>query len=65
MSEESAQQMYLEYDIEYCNGDEDTMYVIPDEAHLQQDEVYAIRATEECDASDNTLIAFGPSERDC
>lgn len=65
MAEESAQQLYLEYDVEYCNGGEDTMYVIPNEAHLQNDEVYAVRATEECKATDNTLVAFGPSEREC
>ena len=65
MAAESADQMYLEYDVEYCNGDEDTMYVIPDEAELEQDETYAVRATQECKDSDNTLVAFGPSRRDC
>lgn len=69
MSEESAPQVYLEYDIEYCNDDDDdnddTMYVIPDEAELAQDEVYEFRSTQECKASDNTLVAFGPSNQDC
>lgn len=66
MAEESAPQAYLEYDIEYCNEDnEDTMYVIPDEAELAQDETYVFRAVQECKATDNTLVAIGPSNQEC
>lgn len=65
MSGESAQQVYLEYGIEYCDSDndesDDTMYVIPNEAHLSQDETYMFRAIQDCKATDNTLVAFGPS----
>lgn len=66
MSEESAQQTYLEYDIEYCeSGDEATMYIIPDEAELAQEEVYEFRAVQECRATDNELVALGPSDSEC
>lgn len=65
MSGESAPQGYLEYDIQYCDGEEDTMYVIPEEAELAQDEVYEFRAVQECKATDDWLAAFGPSNRDC
>lgn len=66
MADESAEQAYLEYDIEYCDGDDDdTMYVIPEEAELAQDETYVIRSVQECKATDNTLIAFGPAQHDC
>lgn len=67
MSEESADQMYLEYDVQYCEDDDDetTMYIIPDEAELAQDEVYEFRAVQECKATDNQLVALGPSNQEC
>lgn len=66
MADESADQAYLEYEIEYCDDDgDDTMYVIPDEAALAQDETYVIRSVHECKATDNTLVAFGPARQDC
>lgn len=67
MAEESAQQTYLGYDIEYCDEDdsEDTLYVIPDEATLARSEVYEFRAIQPCTATENELVAFGPSDQDC
>lgn len=67
MSEESEMQAYLQYDIQYCEGDDDdaTLYVIPDEAPLVQDQVYEFRAVQECKATDNQMVAFGPSNQEC
>lgn len=67
MSEESAEQTYLEYEIQYCDSDDDsdaTLYVIPDEAELAQQEVYEFRAIQECRDSENQLVAFGPTNQD-
>lgn len=66
MATESAQQAYLEYTIEYCNSDDEaTMFVIPDEAELAQEQVYEFRASRPCRATDNTMVAFGPSNQAC
>lgn len=69
MSGESAEQTYLEYTIQYCeDGDDEddaTMYVIPDEAELVQDQVYEFRAVQECKATDNQMVALGPSNQEC
>lgn len=66
MATESAEQWYLEYDIEYCNSDDEaTMYVIPDEAELAQDQVYEFRASRPCRANDLTMVALGPSDDEC
>lgn len=67
MAEQSQEQTYLEYDIQYCDDDddEDTLYVIPDEATLAQTEVYEFRAIRPCRATNNELVAFGPSDQDC
>lgn len=66
MSAESAPQTYLQYDIEYCNREDSaTLYVIPDEAALAQQEVYEFRSVRPCRASDLEKVAFGPSNQDC
>lgn len=69
MSGESADQTYLQYDIQYCDSDDDdsdaSMYVIPNEAELAQDETYVIRSIQECKANDNYKVAFGPARESC
>lgn len=66
MANQSAEQMYLEYNIEYCNSDDEaTLFVIPDEAALAQQEVYEFRSIRPCRASENELVAFGPSNQEC
>jgi nitric oxide reductase activation protein len=69
MSSESALQTYLTYSIEYCDSDDDeadaTMYVIPDEAELVEDEVYAIRSVRPCHESELDKVAFGPTNEEC
>lgn len=68
MSGQSAMQVYLTYDIHYnCDTDDDdaTLYVLPDEAPLDTEEVYKIRSATPCRDSDLTLVAFGPSNEPC
>lgn len=68
MAEESANQVYLTYTIQYCNSDDDedgTLYVIPDEAELLPDEVYEIHSTTPCRTNDLTMVSFGPSQQSC
>ncbi|QLD88470.1 hypothetical protein HWV07_05250 [Natronomonas salina] len=69
MSGESADQTYLLYDIQYCDSDDDesdaSMYVIPNEAELVQDETYVIRSIQECKANGNYKVAFGPARESC
>lgn len=78
MSAESAQQAYLGYGIRYCdsdgdeNEDDDTMYVIPDEARLNEDQVYEFRSVQLCkepgdgyDSEDIHKVAFSPANHEC
>ena len=68
MSAESVVQTYLTYSIEYCDSDDDEdaeMYVIPDDAELDEDETYVIRSVRECRANDLRKVAFGPARTDC
>lgn len=70
MSAESADQVYLTYDIWYCDSDEDddsdaTMYVTPDEAELVETETYVIRSVQQCRANDLLKVAFGPAPHGC
>lgn len=68
MSANSATQVYLTYQINYCGSDDETdatMYVIPDEAELAPNEVYEIHAARPCRANDLTRVAFGPSNESC
>jgi len=69
MSDESAQQTYLTYSVQYCDsGDEEesqTMYVIPDEAELVETETYVFRSVRPCRESDLQKVAFGPSQEEC
>lgn len=66
MADESAEQLYLEYDVQYCDDDDDetTLYVLPEAAELASDEVYEFRAVQECRDSENDMVAFGPSNGD-
>lgn len=81
MSAESATQTYLEYDIQYCDSEEDQtdarLYVIPDEAPLVQDETYEIRSIQTCkepgdgpgddgfENDDIQKVAFSPANHEC
>lgn len=69
MSEEPADQTYLLYDIQYCDSEDDesdaSMYVIPAEAELAQDETYVIRSIQKCKANENYKVAFGPAQESC
>lgn len=69
MSGESAMQTYLKYQIDYCDSNDDdsegTLYVIPDEAELNPEEVYEIRAIRPCRESSLERVAFGPSNASC
>ena len=68
MAEESAEQVYLTYSIQYCDSDDDedaTFYVLPDEAELVETETYVIRSIRPCRASDLEQVAFGPAREDC
>lgn len=64
-----ADQVYLTYQVEYCDSNDDdadaTLYVIPDEAELVETEVYAIRSIQECRDSDLQQVAFGPTNQEC
>lgn len=69
MSSESALQTYVTYSIQYCDSDDDdadgTLYMLPDESELVPDEVYEIRAVQQCRDSDLQLVAMGPSNQSC
>lgn len=69
MSGESAEQTYLLYDIQYCDSEDDesdaSMYVIPNEAELVQDETYVVRSIQACRANENYKVAFGPARESC
>lgn len=69
MSEQSAEQVYLRYNVDYCgqNDDGPTLWVIPDEAPLAtgEEEVYQFRSHVECRDSDDVRVAFGPSNQEC
>lgn len=65
----SALQTYVTYSIGYCDSDDDeadgSLYMLPDEAELVPDEVYEIRAVQQCRASDLQMVALGPSNDPC
>ena len=69
MSGESATQTYLLYEIQYCDSEDDEsdaeMYVIPDEAELVEQEVYAVRSVRPCRESELDKVAFGPANEEC
>lgn len=68
MSSESADQVYLRYNVNYCDGDDGpTLWVIPDEAPLAsgEEEVYEFRSVVQCRETDEYRVAFGPSNEEC
>lgn len=81
MSEESASQTYLGYEIQYCDSQEDQtdarLYLIPDEAPLVQDETYEIRSIQTCkepgdgpdddeyESDEIQKVAFSPANHEC
>lgn len=68
MSEHSADQVYLEYTVNYCGSDDEsdaTMYVIPDEAELVPDDTYVFRSSTPCRRNNLKKVAFGPAQTSC
>lgn len=68
MSANSAIQTYLTYYIDYCDedqNDDDTMYIIPDEAELAPDQTYVIHSATPCRRNDLQKVAIGPAQESC
>lgn len=67
MSGKSADQTYRIYEVSYCPEDSNPclMYVHPDEAPVNPDEVYQFRSQKQCKANDLVKASFGPSNQEC